>query len=301
MPRIALVNDDRWVDPVERTAYVTNILTEDGLLERAFEALGARPERVAWSDPGIDWTRFDALLIRQTWDYFERFAEFRAWLDRIDGAVHVVNPVEVIRWNADKRYLVDLAEAGVAAVPTRVVERGDGDGSLAGRMEAAGWNEVVIKPAVSGAGRETYRIARADAAAREALWQARVAAEDMLIQPFAPAIVDSGEVSLVVIDGQATHAVRKIAAEGEFRVQDDHGGTVHPHAPTAAECALAERAISCAARRTGREIAYARVDLVDAPDGPQVMELELIEPELFLRQHPPAAERLAQAVLSGVG
>lgn len=300
MARIALVNDDRWIDPAERTPYVQNILDEDAQLERAFEQAGAATERVAWSDPEQDWTSFDALLIRQTWDYFERYAEFMAWLDRIDGAVRVVNPVAVIRWNADKRYLVDLDDAGISTVPTRVVGRGDTDASLADHMREAGWNKIVIKPAVSGAGRETYRVAGGEAEDREALWQRLVRSEDMLVQPFVPAILDSGEVSLVVIDGEATHAVRKIAAPGEFRVQDDHGGTVHPHEPNEAERALAERSISAAIARTGAEIAYARVDLVDTPEGPQVMELELIEPELFFRNHPPAADRLARAVLDDI-
>lgn len=298
MPRIALVNDQRWIEPAGIDRYTRNILTEDAHLERAFAALGAGTERVAWSDPAIDWPGFDALLIRQTWDYFERFAEFRAWLDRIEGRVRVVNPVDVIRWNADKRYLVDLAADGVATVATRVVPRGAGAEPLAAVMDGAGWDEVVIKPAVSGAGRETYRIRRRDAADREPLWQSRIAAESMLVQPFAPAILESGEVSLVVIDGEATHAVRKIAAPGEFRVQDDHGGAVHPHVPEPAERALAERAIARAVGRTGSEIAYARVDLVDTPAGPEVMELELIEPELFLRQRPEAADRLARAVLA---
>jgi len=306
MATIALVNDERWIDPPGTDAYTRNILTEDGLLERAFRAAGAATERVAWSDPAVDWTAFDALLIRQTWDYFERYGEFTAWLDRVDDPHAAVDPVDVIRWNADKRYLVELAETGVATVPTIVVERGDGTRALADRAAEAGWNEVVIKPAVSGAGRETHRLtARPDGPAAvphdpaaEALWQRLVAAEDMLIQPFEPAIVESGEVSLVVIDGEATHAVRKIAAAGEFRVQDDHGGTVHPHFPTDAERGLAERAIERAAARTGCDIAYARVDLVASANGPKVMELELIEPELFLRQRPAAARQLARTVLA---
>lgn len=304
--RIALVNDERWLSPARVTPYVQNILDEDAQLERAFAAAGAATDRVAWSDTAIDWAGYDALLIRQTWDYFERYDEFSAWLDRIDGSARVVNPIDVIRWNADKRYLVELAEAGVPAVPTRVVKRGDSARTLADRALEAGWNDVVIKPAVSGAGRETYRVqARPDRPASErrnpdteALWQRLVAAEDMLIQPFVPAILDRGEVSLVVIGGEATHAVRKIAAPGEFRVQDDHGGTVHPHPVNPSERALAEQAIATAAHRTGASISYARVDLVDSPNGPQIMELELIEPELFFRNHPPAADALAHALLT---
>ena len=298
MARIALVNDERWIAPSERSPYIQNILDEDAQLERAFRVAGASTERVAWSDPDFDGSAFDALLIRQTWDYFERYDEFMAWLDRIDGTVRVVNPIDVIRWNADKRYLVDLDEAGIASVPTRVVARGETAHSLADRMQDANWSEVVIKPAVSGAGRETYRVAERDAVEQEGLWQRLVASEDMLIQPFVPAILDSGEVSLVVVAGEATHAVRKIAAPGEFRVQDDHGGTVHPYEPSDGERAIAERAIGAATERTGAEIAYARVDLVESSGGPQVMELELIEPELFFRNHPPAADALARAVLT---
>ena len=291
--KVALVNDERWISPVSPDAYVRRILAEDAELERAFAERGAAASRAAWSDSEVDWAAFDALLIRQTWDYFERLPEFLGWLERVEPIVRIVNPADVIRWNADKRYLVELAGYGLSVVPTEVVVKGDDSLSLAERMDAAGWDEAVIKPAVSGAGRETYRIARTGAEARERLWRARVAAEDMLIQPFEPAILKTGETSLMVIDGTATHAVRKIAAAGEFRVQDDHGGTVHAHEASAEERKLAERAI---ARAPGR-IDYARVDLVDSDDGPRIMELELIEPELFFRVRPEAADRLAGAVL----
>jgi glutathione synthase/RimK-type ligase-like ATP-grasp enzyme len=292
-PRIALVNDHRWIAPDHPDDYARRILTEDRLLTDAFERRGARVERVAWSDADIDWPAFDALVIRQTWDYFERLAAFTAWLDRIEGRVRIVNPLAVLRWNLHKRYLVELAEAGVPTVPTRLVPAGS-DAPLDSAMDALGSDDAVIKPAVSGAGRETYRVTRAAAASMASTWNRLVAAEDMMIQPFMPAIVARGEVSLMVMDGAATHAVRKIAAPGEFRVQDDHGGTVHAHAPTDAETGIAERAIAA----VPGDVAYARVDLVDSDAGPRVMELELIEPELFFRHCPEAAERLAAAVLA---
>ena len=119
----------------------------------------------------------------------------------------------------------------------------------------------------------------------------------MLIQPFMPAIVERGEVSLMVIDGAVTHAVRKRAAPGEFRVQDDHGGTVHPHEPLPGEIRVAEQAIAA----VPGNVTYARVDLVDSLEGPRLMELELIEPELFFRHQPIAADRFAAAVFERVG
>jgi glutathione synthase/RimK-type ligase-like ATP-grasp enzyme len=290
---VALVNDHRWIDPPDPDDYARRILTEDACLAEALERRGARVKRVDWADPAVDWRSFDIALIRQVWDYFERYPAFMRWLDRVADATRVVNPVDVIRWNAHKRYLVELAAAGVPTVPTRIVERCAEPPSLAELLAEAGCGEAVIKPAVSGAGRETYRVRPGDADALAATWRWLAQSEDMLVQPFMPAIVESGEVSVMVIDGEATHAVRKIAAPGEFRVQDDHGGTVHPHRPDRAESAVAERAIAA----VPGEVAYARVDLVASGDGPVVMELELIEPELFFRHCTEAAGRLAARLL----
>ena len=293
---VALVNDHQSINPQNPNAYIRQILGEDAYLTQAFQARSAETMRVDWADAVVDWSAFDAILIRQTWDYFERFDEFSVWLDRVESLTRVFNPVPVMRWNADKRYLPELSDAGVATVPTQVVGRQHTVPGLAELMGLYGYATAVIKPAVSGAGRETWRIARQQASEHETRWQRLVAQEDMLLQPFMPAIVESGEVSLIVIAGQVTHAVRKIAAPGEFRVQDDHGGTVHAHAPTAVEIALAEQAIAA----VQGEVLYARVDLVESSAGPLVMELELIEPELFFRQAPEAAEHLAQAVLKSV-
>lgn len=293
---IALVNDPRWIEPADPDDYVRRILTEDRILAEAFAATGASVRRVDWSNAATDWRSFDAAVIRQVWDYFERFEEFGAWLDRVEKLTRIVNPVPVIRWNADKRYLVELDAAGIPVVPTQVVSRRDDPPGLAGILDGAGLEDAVIKPAISGAGRATYRVRRNAVADRETRWRELVGAEDMLVQPFMPAIVESGEVSLIVIEGEATHAVRKIAAPGEFRVQDDHGGTVHPHEPTAAEVAVAESAIAA----VPGEVLYARVDLVDSPTGPLVMELELIEPELFFRNSRAAAARLARGVVAAL-
>ncbi len=294
---VALVNDHRWIDPPNPDAYARNILEEDRILSAALGASAFQVARVDWADPAIDWRAFDAIVIRQAWDYFDRLDEFRAWLDRVEPLTRVVNPPGVIRWNCDKRYLVDLIDAGVPTVPTTVVRRQTPAPDLSDLLARHGFSEAVIKPAVSGAGRETYRIRAEDAAAARTPWQRLVAQEDMLLQPFMPAIVEHGEVSLIVIDGEASHAVRKIAAPGEFRVQDDHGGTVHAHAPTEAEAAIARQALAAAPE----PVAYARVDLVQTGSGPVVMELELIEPELFFRHQADAAARLAEAVAGRIG
>lgn len=291
-PRIALVNDHRWIAPRDPDRYAQNILTEDALVSSALVGLGWHVERVAWSDPAVDWSAFDVALIRQTWDYFQRFDEWQRWLDRVSVATRLVNPAGLVRWNSDKRYLLELARAGVPCVPSRVWTRGSDPGRLAEHLQAAGWTEAVIKPVVSGGGRETWRVAAADADAFQSRWARLVAAEDMLLQPFIPEILDHGELSLIVIDGHITHAVRKRAAAGEFRVQDDHGGTVEAADAPPQLAAFASQCLAACPERA----CYARIDLVESADGPLLMELELIEPELFLRFHPLAAARLAAAL-----
>ena len=287
-----VLTDRRYVAPQIINEYVRNVLDEDAAVVQALRAQGLTVERRAWDDPSVDWSQTRSALFRTTWDYFERWPEFSAWLDRVRPQTRLLNPGSLINWNLDKRYLIALAEAGVSVVPTRYVARGDAR-SLSALMAAAGWREAVVKPAISGAGRDTFRVPVPVSAEHAARYRELVGAEDMLLQPFLPSILDDGEVSVVVIDGAVTHAVRKVAAAGEFRVQDDHGGTVHPHTPAPDEAEVAAAAIAACSPRP----VYARVDLVRMPDGqPAIMELELVEPELFFRFAPHAAVRLGEAV-----
>jgi glutathione synthase/RimK-type ligase-like ATP-grasp enzyme len=179
-----------------------------------------------------------------------------------------VNAAPLVRWNSDKHYLRDLEQRGVRVVPTRYVEAGS-RASLAEQVAELG-GDVVMKPAVSGAARET-----------------------VLLQPFRHEIVEQGEQSLVVIGGRFTHAVRKVARAGDFRVQDDHGGTAHPCDATPDEIVFAERVAAAAPVAP----TYARVDFIRTDEGPMLMELELIEPELFFRFEPAAATKLANEVV----
>lgn len=277
--------------------YFANVLRDDGLLRDALAARGLSSLRIDWARPGVDWSRFRCAVFRTTWDYFDRYAEFLAWLDRVEPQTTLLNPAETVRWNADKRYLGDLTAAGLPVVPTRFVGRGDRV-SLADLFAETGWPEAVLKPCVSGAARHTYRLRRDEAEGMEAAFRRLAAEEAMMLQPFQHEIAASGETSLVVVGGRFTHAVRKAVRPGDFRVQDDHGGTVHAHEPGGEEVELAERAVAACRRRP----AYARVDVVRGNDGGlALMELELIEPELWLRRHPPAAEALAVQVAGSLG
>ena len=290
---VVILTEDRYVMLDAGDAYQCNIRTEETLIADALRASGLTVARHSWSDATIDWGAVGCALFRSTWDYFHRFAEFSRWLTHVSARTQLFNPAPLLRWNIDKHYLAELAAKGVAVVPTAFVEKGDAT-PLDAVLTRHGWHEAVFKPVVSGAARLTYRVDRATVAAHASIFADCVAAEAMIVQRFEPAIVNTGELSLMVIDGHTTHAVRKIAKAGDFRVQDDHGGTVHPHTPSAAERAFAEAAV----RACPMMPLYARVDFVRSAAGDyRLMELELVEPELFFRFHPPAAKALAKAMV----
>jgi glutathione synthase/RimK-type ligase-like ATP-grasp enzyme len=289
---IVILTDARYETPDEANWYVAQLLGEERLLLAGLEARGLRTARVAWSNPDFDWSRTRAAVFRSTWDYFERFAEFSAWMDRVERGTRLFNAPELVRWNVDKHYLRDLAGRGVNVPVTRFIERGETT-TLREAFAACGWSEAILKPAVSGAARHTYRLNAANLDAHEAVLRELLREEAMMLQPFLGSVLTQGELSLIVIGGRCTHAVRKIAKPGDFRVQDDHGGTVHPHTPTADEAAFAERAVAACPQAP----LYARVDAVRDESGAlSLMELELVEPELFFRFRPPAADALAGAI-----
>ena len=296
-PDLVVLTEPRYLALDESDPYQRQIRLEENLVIDALAARGLRVARWAWSDPAANWAGVGGALFRSTWDYVEHFPAFMRWLDRAATQTRLFNPAPLIRWNVDKHYLQALAAAGVAGVPTHFVERG-ATTTLRAVMDAHGWETAVFKPVVSAGARLTYRVERAGVDVHDARFAACVAAEAMMVQRFEPAIVQSGELSLMVIDGRVTHAVRKCARAGDFRVQDDHGGTVHPHRASADECAFARAAVAACPSLP----LYARVDMVRRADGTlHLMELELVEPELFFRHHPPAAVALAEAVIARLG
>ncbi len=292
---VALLTDRRYTASTAAVGdrYLDNILGEDRLLQESLARRGLTSQRVDWADPAIEWSRFRCGLFRTTWDYFERSAEFTAWLRRAESETRLCNCGSTVRWNSDKHYLADLAARGVPVVPSRFLERGSPQ-TLVGVLAETGWDESVIKPCVSGAARHTYRVNRRTAAEFQPRLSSLLAGEAMIVQPFQSDIIRTGEDSLMVFGGRYSHAVRKVPKRGDFRVQDDHGGTVHEYCPTRDQIALAEQAVAdCHPLPV-----YGRVDMVRDGGRLAVMELELIEPELWLRYHPPAAERFAECVVA---
>jgi glutathione synthase/RimK-type ligase-like ATP-grasp enzyme len=263
---------------------------DDASLVDALRALGVEPVSCAWSDPAVAWTAFDAVLIRTTWDYFQRPAEFARWLDALP--VPTINPAPLLRWNSDKRYLLELALDGVDVIPSQVV-RGDG---LRAALAGHAGREVVVKPTISGGAWHTVRGTVGDPAFDAALATLPVDI-DYLIQPFVPEVADAGEWSLLFFAGEFTHAVLKRAARGDYRVQSQYGGTVDVLDPGPSLIAAAQRALDAVEAIGHADWAYARVDGVVVDDRFRVMELEMIEPALFLAGSPHAAERFARHLL----
>ena len=291
---IALLTDHRYTTSTadEDDWYLKNILRDDELLQNALEEHGITSIRVDWADPDIDWSDFKLTVFRTTWDYFERISEFKTWLKVVSTQTRLCNEPSFIWWNMDKHYLSDLEEKGIPIVPTRFIEAGSAF-NLKNLLDEAGWYEAVVKPCVSGAARHTYRINKKNAATLQDTVQPLIAEESFLIQPFIRNIQTTGEDTLIIIDGRYTHAIRKLPKTGDFRVQDDHGGTVHPLQPEKEQIDLAERTMAACPSVP----VYGRVDMVKDHEGRWlVMELELIEPELWLRESPAAAKHFAKAL-----
>jgi len=282
-PRIAIATCADYAD----------LKVDDELLQQALEERGCEAREVIWDEPGIEWRHFDLCLVRSTWDYHERHAEYLAWAGRVEVESRLLNPAELLIWNSDKRYLRELGERGLRTIPTVWVGR-DSPLGLEQILAGVGWEEAVVKPVVDLGARNLQRVrAGKGSTALESILEHH----DAMVQPFLASVEERGETSLIFIGGELSHTVRKRPAAGDFRVQSIWGGTVSPAEPTLAERDLAEAALA----EFKETPLYARVDLVEGPTlDPCLIELELIEPNLYLCEHPPAVEALADAVLGSL-
>lgn len=258
-------------------------------LVAALRAAGLDPVVEIWTDPSVDWSSYDAVLLRSIWDYHTRYVEFTAWLELLDkGGVRTLNDSNLVRWNSDKRYLLELRERGIAIVPSQVAA----GACLREVVAGLSGQEVVVKPTVSATALHTVR----GTAGSDDLWQALDELPDgaYLVQPFQPEVQTDGEWSVIVIDDGFSHAVIKRPAAGDYRVQDDFGGTAELTDAPAVVLDAAAAVLAGVDFRTPPT--YARVDGIVSGGRFLLMELELIEPDLFIADEPAAAGRLAAAV-----
>ncbi|WP_439152052.1 ATP-grasp domain-containing protein [Winogradskyella sp.] len=288
---VVILTDKKQAYPSTIDNYVKNVITEDALVANALGKLGLNVIRLAWSDPNFDWSTTKAVMFRTTWDYFDDFKKFSEWLNKVSKLTTLINSETLIRWNLDKHYLLDLQNKGIHIAETKFVETGD-TRTLEALHAETEWKDTVLKPCISGAARHTYKLNADNIAQHEVLFKELIAQEAMMLQPFQHNIVSKGEVSMMVCNGQFTHAILKKAKAGDFRVQDDFGGSVHDYTPTEEEISFAVQCVNACDEMP----LYARVDIFNDNQGRIALaELEIIEPELWFRNFPEAAEILAKA------
>jgi len=277
--RIALATSDRATEP-DRDA--------DFLLP-ALRRMGAEAELVAWTSPSAVWDGYDLVMLSSTWDYHERVEEFRAWLAATDRLTRLRNPRRTVAWNLDKRYLRKLAEAGIPTIPTLFTDE-HRDPALLAEISARGWEQVVLKPVVDLGAMQLARVVASDAP----LILERMPRPAMC-QPYLRSLESEGELSLVYLGDELSHSLRKRPAAGDFRVQPMYGGTHERIEAPARAVEIAEAALALA---PGKPL-YARADLVYGDDGSlRLIELELIEPALYLDVAPEQAVPFARALLA---
>jgi glutathione synthase/RimK-type ligase-like ATP-grasp enzyme len=276
------------------TAIAAFALDEDlpPLLE-ALRERGHRADAVAWDDPTVSWSRFDLVLLRSTWNYTECPAEFLRWCESVAATTRLLNPPDLVRWNTDKRYLADLAKAGVPVIAGHFLAPGDDPASFPAHAE------FVVKPCIGAGSRDTQRYTAPNRAAAVAHAKRLLdAGRHVLVQPYLEAVDTAGETALLFFAGRFSHAIRKgplLARDGEATSALFAPEAITPREPSSAEIEVAHRALAAI---PGGAPLYARVDLLPSADGPQLLELELTEPSLFFDHAPGSAERFVAAIES---
>jgi glutathione synthase/RimK-type ligase-like ATP-grasp enzyme len=289
---VVILTESRYVKPEIIDDYVQNVLTEDGLIYDELKKLGLEVTRKDWDDKEFNWENAKILLIRSTWDYFHRFREFKEWINKVKLKSTLINSYEQINWNFDKHYLKDLQQNNIN-IPASIFIKKGSTKTLQEHMKNNNWDCIVIKPTISGAGRHTYKVDNSNVSDINKNFLKLIQEEDYIVQEFQKNIISKGEVAVVLINGEYTHAILKLAKKGDFRVQDDFGGTVHDYEPNKDMINFAQESI----KNLNPTPVYARVDIIwDNNDKMAVSELELIEPELWFRNNPSAAVKIAKVL-----
>ncbi|MAJ29256.1 hypothetical protein CBD41_07530 [bacterium TMED181] len=255
----------------------------------ALQSVGAHASLVAWDDPDQDLAKYDAIVLRSCWDYPWKEQLFRQWIDRAENAVKIINPPEMVRWNLHKRYLIDLQDAGVPVVPTRLLPLGAGPEDLVRCLDDLSCQKFVIKPAVSAGSWLTHFFHVDDLLQAKEFISKNGSDRDWLIQPYISSVESGGERANVYLGGEWSHCVVK---SPRFVGQDESVSESEMVLPE--DMAIGQQAIDCAPGIP----TYARADTVRDEQGqPMIAELELIEPSLFLLQSPPARALFAESCL----
>ncbi|MGB7922161.1 MAG: hypothetical protein WCF57_02830 [Pyrinomonadaceae bacterium] len=272
-------------------------LTEDDRLAIAhLRERGAETEAVLWDSKEVQWEEFDSVVLRSCWEYHLRVEEFQAWVERMERTgVALWNPPPVVRSNMDKRYLKELAQKGVAVAPSVWLEKG-ASVNLEAVLREHDWEQAVLKPTISMTAYKTWLTTRARAGRDEAAVREMLKSSGVMIQRFVPEVRTKGEWSFIFFRKEYSHAVLKRAKPGDFRVQNDFGGYLEDASPPGS---LVEQAQAIVDMEEG-PLLYARVDGVDVDGTLVLMELELIDPVLFLGNDDHAPGSFAGAIMSTI-
>ena len=289
---VVLLTDSRYVNPSKIDPYIENVLKEDGLVMEGLEKLNLRTIKKDWNDTNFNWSSTKSAIFRSTWDYFDQFSTFRNWLDLVKDQCYLINPYQQINWNLDKHYLIDLQKLDLPIVESVFVSKKT-NLNLETISKSKNWKDIVIKPTISGAARHTYLLKNDEIKNFQEKWLSLTNMEDFMVQEFQNNILSSGEIAVMLFGGKYSHSVLKKAKKGDFRVQDDFGGSVEKINPSLEIIQLAEKTI-----KSLKTIPiYARVDIIfDNNNRPVISELELIEPELWFRFKEDSAYKLAEIV-----
>ena len=272
----------------------SGFVIDDELAVLPLARRGIQVETIPWDRAGIDWRQYALVVIRSTWDYQHKAREFLDVLEGIERlGVRLDNGSEIVRWNMQKSYLRDLAGRGVEIVPTFWRE-GLRRGELVPLFEELRSDEGVIKPVMSSNAQGAWRLDAKRARELAPEIEAYFAGRPLMMQPFERGITEEGEFSLVYLNGQHSHSLLKTPRRGDFRVQEEHGSAIVAITPEPALREAGDAAIAA----VGQKLLYARVDLVRSGNAFRVMELELVEPSMYLRIEPGAPDRFADAIAS---
>lgn len=259
----------------------------DYMLDAPMLANGWQTEHVSWRDESIDWNKYAVVIVRSPWDYQQDAEAFLACLKRIDDSKAALeNSYSLMSWNLQKTYLKDLAANGVPIVPTLWLDAYQPN-MLESAFATFESSEVIVKPVVSANADFTYRISPSQVANMQAELSQVFADRALMLQPFLPAIVSPGEYSLFYFDHEYSHAILKTPKSTDFRVQEEHGGSLLSISPTEEMYKVAEQTLAALPDRA----MYARVDLIETGSGFAVMEVELIEPSLYFNMDDTSAQR----------
>ena len=289
---VVLLTDSRYVNPKKIDPYIQNVLKEDRLVMDGVEKLNLRTIKKDWNDTNFNWSSTKSAIFRSTWDYFDQFSNFRNWLELVKEQCYLINPYEQINWNLDKHYLLDLQKLDLPIVESVFVSKKT-QLNLETISKSKNWKDIVIKPTISGAARHTYHLKNDEIKKFQDKWLSLTNDEDFMVQEFQKNILSTGEIAVMLFGGEYSHSVLKKAKKGDFRVQDDFGGSVEIINPSLEIIELAEKTVKSLKTMP----LYARVDIIfDNGSNPVISELELIAPELWFRFKEESAFKLAEIV-----